>query len=168
MNSRNESLDLLRGLAILLVISVHTWQAKAAYSDAVNTLGSYGSYGVQLFFIISGYTMMLTFGNEVSARATGRFYVRRFFRIVPLFWAFALMYVVRKGTSPNFFAPDGVSVSDILLTFSLVQWLTPTSFNSVVPGGWSIAVELQFYLVFPLFAYLFKQCKIDLRQHPTH
>lgn len=156
---RNESLDLLRGVAILLVILVHTWQASPGYFAVTNDFVGYGPYGVQLFFIISGYTMMLTFGKEFSANAVLAFYTRRFFRIVPLFWAVALMYVARKGFNPNYFAPDGVSLTDILLTFSLLQWLSPTAFNSVVPGGWSIAVELQFYFIFPLFIYLFRRAR---------
>jgi peptidoglycan/LPS O-acetylase OafA/YrhL len=158
-SNRNESLDLLRGVAILLVILIHTWQAAPGYFKVTNDLVGYGPYGVQLFFIISGYTMMLTFGKEVNANSVLAFYTRRLFRIVPLFWAVGLMYLARKGFRPNYFAPDGVSFSDVLLTFSLLQWLTPTSFNSVVPGGWSIAVELQFYLVFPLFIYLFRRVK---------
>lgn len=157
--NRNESLDLLRGVAILLVILVHTWQASPGYFTVTNNFVGYGPYGVQLFFIISGYTMMLTFGKEVTANTILAFYTRRFFRIVPLFWAVALMYVIRKGFHANYFAPDGVSLTDILLTFSLLPWLTPTSFNSVVPGGWSIAVELQFYFIFPLFIYLFRRAK---------
>lgn len=154
---RNESLDLIRGLAILLVITIHTWQSVPGYFALTNSLIGYGVYGVQLFFIVSGYTMMLTFGKQVSPNAIASFYVRRFFRIAPLFWAVALMYVLRKGTNANYFAPDGVSLTDIVLTFSLLQWLTPTSINSVVPGGWSIAIELQFYFVFPLFAFLFSK-----------
>jgi peptidoglycan/LPS O-acetylase OafA/YrhL len=154
-HDRNESLDLIRGLAILMVISIHTWQSVPGYFAVANDVTAFGPYGVQLFFIVSGYTMMLTFGSEVSRNSIVAFYIRRFFRIVPLFWAVALMYVLRKGFNANYFAPDGVSLTDMLLTFSLLQWLTPTSFNSVVPGGWSISVELQFYLVFPLFAWLF-------------
>jgi peptidoglycan/LPS O-acetylase OafA/YrhL len=69
------------------------------------------------------------------------------------------MYVMRRGFNANYFAPDGVSLTDILLTFSLLQWLTPTSINAVVPGGWSIAVELQFYALFPLFAWLFSKSR---------
>jgi len=158
-SNRNESLDLLRGVAILLVILVHTWQASPGYFTVTNNFVGYGPYGVQLFFIISGYTMMLTFGKDVSANAIFAFYTRRFFRIVPLFWVVALMYVIRKGFHANYFAPDGVSLTDILLTFSLLQWLSPTAFNSVVPGGWSIAVELQFYFIFPLFIYLFRRAR---------
>jgi peptidoglycan/LPS O-acetylase OafA/YrhL len=161
--SRNQSLDLLRGIAILMVIGVHTAQATQGISSTAHSVAlGYGPYGVQLFFIVSGYTMMLTFGSSVTVNSTLAFYIRRFLRIAPLFVAVALMYLLRRGSNPNYFAPDGVHLSDALLTLSMLHGFSAHALNSIVPGGWSIAIELQFYAIFPLFALLFIRAKTPI------
>jgi peptidoglycan/LPS O-acetylase OafA/YrhL len=118
----------------------------------------YGQLGVQLFFIVSGYTMMLTFGDKIDSVGVRSFYVRRVFRIVPLFWIAIIFYLVfTRGDGFRIWAPHGISASDVLLTFLFLHWGSVTAFNSVVPGGWSIAVEMQFYLLFPLLIQLFRR-----------
>ncbi|MEN3349021.1 MAG: hypothetical protein V7632_2656 [Bradyrhizobium sp.] len=159
MTTRNQSLDLLRGIAILMVVASHC--ANHATSFIPGLLGftyDYGQLGVQLFFIVSGYTMMLTYGARTDLAAAGSFYLRRVFRIVPLFWIAIVFYlVITRGEGIKQWAPDGLGVSDVVLTFLFLHLFSLTAFNSVVPGGWSIGVEMQFYLLFPLVIRLFRQ-----------
>jgi exopolysaccharide production protein ExoZ len=159
MTHRNQSLDLLRGVAILLVVLVHCAIAASGSVPGLTAFAhEHGERGVQLFFMVSGYTMMLTFGDKVDSPAVRSFYIRRAFRIVPLFWAAILFYlVITKGEGFKFWAPDGVTTRDVVLTFFFMHWSSVTAFNSVVPGGWSIAVEMQFYLLFPLLIFLFRR-----------
>jgi exopolysaccharide production protein ExoZ len=159
MNHRNQSLDLLRGVAILLVVFVHcAISASGSVPGLTAFAHEYGERGVQLFFMVSGYTMMLTFGDKTDCSAILSFYIRRAFRIVPLFWAAILFYlVITKGEGFRFWAPDGITTGDVVLTFLFLHWSSVTAFNSVVPGGWSIAVEMQFYLLFPLLIMLFRR-----------
>jgi exopolysaccharide production protein ExoZ len=159
MTQRNRSLDLLRGVAILLVVLVHCQEESRGVAPGLSRFAKeFGELGVQLFFIVSGYTMMLTFGDRLDLAATRSFYLRRVFRIAPLFWIAIVFYLlVTKGQGTRNFAPDGVGVSDVLLTFFFLHWSSVTAYNSVVPGGWSIAVEMQFYLLFPLLIYLFRR-----------
>lgn len=159
MTQRNQSLDLLRGVAVLLVVLVHcAISASGSVPGLTAFAHEHGERGVQLFFIVSGYTMMLTFGDRVDSASIRSFYIRRAFRIVPLFWAAILFYlVITKGEGFRFWAPDGVTTRDVTLTFLFLHWSSVTAFNSVVPGGWSIAVEMQFYLLFPLLIFLFRR-----------
>lgn len=159
MTQRNQSLDLLRGVAILLVVLVHcAISANGSVPGLTAFAREYGERGVQLFFIVSGYTMMLTFGGRVDVAAIRSFYIRRAFRIVPLFWVAILFYLlITKGEGFRFWAPDGIGAGDVLRTFLFLHWSSVTAFNSVVPGGWSIAVEMQFYLLFPLLIFLFRR-----------
>jgi exopolysaccharide production protein ExoZ len=159
VTERNQSLDLLRGVAILLVVLVHCAQVTTSIVPGLGWFAThYGELGVPLFFIVSGYTMMLTFGDRADLAATRSFYIRRVFRIAPLFWAAIFLYLLlTKGEGFKAWAPAGVSASDILLTFFFLHGSSVTAFNSVVPGGWSIAVEMQFYLLFPLIIYLFRR-----------
>jgi peptidoglycan/LPS O-acetylase OafA/YrhL len=159
MTERNQSLDLLRGVAILLVILAHCAQAATSVAPGLSSFAEkYGEHGVQLFFIVSGYTMMLTFGDKVGSAAIRSFYLRRVFRIVPLFWIAIVFYLaITKGEGFKLWAPDGIGAGDVALTFLFLHWGSITAFNSVVPGGWSIAVEMQFYLLFPLLIWLFRR-----------
>jgi exopolysaccharide production protein ExoZ len=159
MTTRNQSLDLLRGAAILLVVLSHSaYNATSIVPGLARFARDYCQFGVQLFFIVSGYTMMLTYGNRADLSAAGSFYLRRVFRIVPLFWiAIAFYLAISNGEGTRFWAPDGVSVGDVVLTIFFLHLSSPTAFNSVVPGGWSIAIEMQFYLLFPLVIRLFRQ-----------
>ncbi|WP_426439585.1 acyltransferase family protein [Bradyrhizobium genosp. P] len=159
MTGRNQSLDLLRGIAILLVVLSHSaGSATSIIPGLVKVALDYGQFGVQLFFIVSGYTMMLTYGNRTDLSAAGSFYLRRVFRIVPLFWIAIVFYLaISNGEGSRSWAPDGVSVSDVVLTISFLHLSSLTAFNSVVPGGWSIGVEMQFYLLFPFIIRLFRQ-----------
>lgn len=159
MTQRNQSLDLLRGVAVLFVVLVHCAISASGNVPGLTAFAhEHGERGVQLFFIVSGYTMMLTFGARVDSASIRSFYLRRAFRIVPLFWAAILFYLaITGGEGFRFWAPDGVTTSDVVLTFLFLHWSSVTAFNSVVPGGWSIAVEMQFYLLFPLLIFLFRR-----------
>jgi exopolysaccharide production protein ExoZ len=159
MTQRNQSLDLLRGAAVLLVVASHCASETTSAVPGLTALAmDYGQLGVQLFFIVSGYTMMLTFGDRIDPAAVRSFYVRRVFRIVPLFWIAIVFYLLfTRGEGFRIWAPHGISAGDVLLTFLFLHWGSVTAFNSVVPGGWSIAVEMQFYLLFPLVILLFRR-----------
>src|SRR4051812_7921832 len=102
--------------------------------------------------------MMLTFGDRVDLAAVRSFYIRRVFRIAPLFWAAILFYLLlTRGEGFKAWAPDGIGAGHVVLTFLFLHGFGVTAFNSVVPGGWSIAVEMQFYLLFPLIIYYFRR-----------
>ena len=150
VNARLKSLDLLRGLAICGVIAVHSVIAFPTGSAAVDSYLGLGRFGVQLFFLISAFTMChmweLRRGEESPVK---KFYIRRLFRIAPLFWVFIPIYLYMNGVGPGYYAPDGIGVVEVVLTAALLHGLWPSSINSVVPGGWSIAVEVTFYIIFP-------------------
>ena len=93
----------------------------------------------------------------------GAFFVRRLFRIAPLFWLAIPFYLWLKGLAPRPSAPYGIHWPQIVSTIFFLHGWHPTSINSVVPGGWSIAVEMNFYLLLPLcFMYLnsLRRCMI--------
>jgi exopolysaccharide production protein ExoZ len=156
---RNQSLDLLRGAAISLVVLAHCADVtESVVPGLASFAANYAQMGVQLFFIVSGYTMMLTYGDSGSLAAARSFYIRRLFRIVPLFWiAIPFYLLITRGEGITMWAPGGVSARDVVLTVLFLHWSSVTAFNSVVPGGWSIAVEMQFYLLFPLIIQLFRR-----------
>lgn len=138
-----------------MVAAIHCSQSYDSAFGITKLLAPYGSLGVQLFFIISGFTMLLTFGDNFSSHTVGAFYIRRIARIVPLFWIAILGYLLLDGLNSRFWAPNGIHWSETISTFLFLNGFMPQAINAIVPGGWSIAIEMQFYLIFPIFAYCF-------------
>jgi len=153
---RYEFLDALRGFAILGVIALHS-ASMTGQSFAGIPYAQAGASGVQLFFVISAFTIFLTLDRAKSREkhVFRNFFIRRFFRILPMFWVAALFYSFAPGREvyEEPFAPGFVSYA---LTLVLQHGWDPYSINSVVPGGWSIAVEATFYLMAPVLFLLLR------------
>jgi peptidoglycan/LPS O-acetylase OafA/YrhL len=163
-----EFIDALRGWAILLVILVHAVQGPMAIdalrlppsemrqfilvpTETIARLCFGGLAGVQLFFVVSALSLTLSWQARRPAGAAGLrdYFLRRFFRVAPMFYFGIGLYLLLFGWNPRQFAPDGISGLDIALTALFLHGWWPTAINSVVPGGWSIADEAMFYLVLP-------------------
>jgi peptidoglycan/LPS O-acetylase OafA/YrhL len=134
------SLDGVRAIAILLVIAGH-------FLD----VGGLGGAGVRLFFVLSGFLITRLLAAELertSALRFGQFYFRRACRIIPAYvlWVAVTWLLLGHISSPG----DRSSLLG-LLTYTY-NYQTPTAygFNSIIHPAWSLAVEEQFYLLWPL------------------
>lgn len=149
---RLRTFDFLRGLAILGVIIVHASQSFPSQISGIDFVARLGRFGVQLFFFISALTMCYMWKlREDENNPVKNFYIRRFFRIAPLFWIAIPVYLFINGYEKNYWAPEGIGALQIFLTATFLHGFWPNSINSIVPGRWSIAVEITFYALFPLF-----------------
>jgi peptidoglycan/LPS O-acetylase OafA/YrhL len=151
-------LDALRGLAILGVVVCHVCLCTDEFHGRWRIYFSKGSYGVQLFFLVSAFTL---FGSLASRGHRERkpihaFFTRRLFRIGPLFWCASAIYLWKPDMWRSLEAPAGVHWLQIITTLLSVHGWSATTVNSIVPGGWSIAAEVMFYLCMP---YLFFRIK---------
>jgi peptidoglycan/LPS O-acetylase OafA/YrhL len=144
--------DALRGLAILGVMLVHACLKVPNGLGKVRDFGAAGTYGVQLFFVVSAFTLCwsLRSRSRGERKPLHAFFVRRVFRIGPLFWIAVAFYVWQSPEGRAFWAPNGIGVPHVLSTLAFLHGWYPTTANSVVPGGWSIAAEFTFYLCLPL------------------
>lgn len=129
-HSKIESIQVLRGLAALLVVCEH-----------VRFLG-FGAYGVDIFFAISGFIMMYTTADGMNA-----FLRKRFIRIVPLYW------LVTTAIFAGFFVVPGLfqsrELSPRLFLESLLFYpQTQNGGEPILPVGWTVEFEVFFYLVF--------------------
>src|SRR5579864_3482713 len=141
-------IDAIRGYAILLVIAVHSSQYFDNLPDAVRALADQGARGVQLFFVASALTLCMSW----QARNDGPlpFYIRRFFRIAPMYYLSLPLFLWARGLGPSIYAPDGIGWRHIAMAATFTHGLMPDTITSVVPGSWSIADEMMFYAMFPL------------------
>ncbi|WIW47884.1 acyltransferase [Bradyrhizobium sp. 62B] len=148
--ARSHTLDVLRGLAIAGVLAIHVSQAFPSNIRAIDFAFMCGWTGVNVFYFVSAMTMCLMWTQRTETSPTRKFYIRRFLRIAPLFWLAIPIYLIINGTGPSDNAPNGIGPLQVILTATFLHGFWPDSVNSVVPGDWSIAAEMTFYLVFPL------------------
>jgi exopolysaccharide production protein ExoZ len=150
---RDQALDNLRGVAILGVMAFHVG-IDVRPPRFVAELIAFGERGVQLFFLVSAVTMMHMWDRRRSEpRPAARFLVRRFMRIVPIYWVAIAFYLSYWGWGPRGTATDGIQAHDVWFSALMVHGWSLSAINSVVPGGWSIAAEVGFYLAFPWLAH---------------
>jgi peptidoglycan/LPS O-acetylase OafA/YrhL len=145
-------IDALRGIAIALVVIVHASQSVKPLSDVLMRVMTEGARGVQLFYIASAITLCMSWSarREGDLRPVRDFYLRRIFRIAPMFYLAIALFLFLNGTAASYFAPNGISWWFVPVTALFLHGFHPETINSVVPGGWSVAVEMTFYLIFPL------------------
>ncbi|MBP3957673.1 acyltransferase [Gemmata sp. G18] len=142
-------IDALRGFALLGVLVHHVVPRVDGLPRVVKQIAAAGGEGVQLFFVVSALTLFLSFDSRrgTQARPLTAFFLRRFFRIAPLFYLAAVFYLWYDARWPDAARP---SAAAILATLGFVHVWHPDWANRVVPGGWSIGVEMEFYLLVPL------------------
>ena len=144
--ARLAGLDTLRALAIALVLMSH-YQGFVSHAPTFGFMGKIGWAGVDLFFVLSGYLI----GNQLLAPAARgddldlkTFFARRLLRTLPNYYAVLAVYLLLPD-SPI----AGKSMAPVwqFLTFTQNFGL---NYGETFTHSWSLCIEEQFYLVFPL------------------
>jgi peptidoglycan/LPS O-acetylase OafA/YrhL len=142
-------IDALRGLAALYVLSYHFVlfpQPNVYVPPAIRPLVLNGWSGVTLFFVISAFTLCFTLDRRKhEPHRTLRFYLRRFFRIVPLYYVWLAIRVCRTWGVGNVLAHK----RELLLYLGFGFNFFPTHQDGLVRASWTLGVEMAFYMVFP-------------------
>ncbi|HMG81447.1 MAG TPA: acyltransferase [Ferruginibacter sp.] len=152
------SLGGLRALSVMIVlishINVRSWGNKVIPFPFSMLLD--GNFGVNIFFVISGFlitTLLIAEENATGTISLKNFYMRRIFRIFPAYYFVLFIYF-------------------LLALFSIVHFTTQSWLSSIfyykylVPGDyetahfWSLSVEEHFYLVWPLVFLFFKRQRV--------
>jgi len=170
--TRLPTLDGLRGLAVLLVMQLHFWGVAFGFAGRSPTLAidrwaarvfGVGWSGVDLFFVLSGFLITGILYDAKRSNAYFRnFYARRFLRIFPLYYGFLAFSLL---ILPNFGRLAGPAGVDQLRNTQVWYWTYTVNFGSSLnqvhpdlPLGygqfWSLAIEEQFYLLWPLVVLL--------------
>lgn len=144
---RANEIDLLRFLAALAVVLFHyAFRGYAAHSSAMPypllaAVAKYGCYGVELFFLISGFVILMS----ASGGSLKHFVISRIVRLYPAFWVCCtltfLVLLMFGRSQPT--VVQYLSNMTMLSGFSLMQKIAP---GSHIDGSyWSLVVEMRFY-----------------------
>jgi len=163
-----DQLTWLRGIAAFFVIVSHTIRATEVKYSSHDEISSFffmslfdlGSFGVVLFFVLSGCTLYISNSDKMGRKGIIIFYIKRFFRIWPAFavslvpyigigFIFSVLYIEAQG---HWVEKQFLSQYSIYDLFSYLSF----TFNITGPGGlfnnayWSLPVEFQYYIIFPI------------------
>ncbi|MDA8021179.1 MAG: acyltransferase, partial [Thermoanaerobaculia bacterium] len=146
---RNFGLDIVRAIAILLVLSCHSLNFVPPPHSKLYYYGG-GFLGVELFFVLSGYligSILLKIvleknGGKSLAKRIGEFWIRRWFRTLPNYYLFLLV---------NFFILSaGFSKLGLISEYFYFGQNLISPIGVFMNESWSLAVEEWFYLSFPV------------------
>lgn len=158
------NLDVLRGIAILGVLLFHSVDAvwgpgwlsfsggarKVTFDFGQGTSFwlypiHLGHLGVAIFFGVSGFCIHLSAAGASRAAPGLDFFIKRFFRIVPAYFV-----VLLALSAQRVHWDDQTSVKSLFLHLFFVHNFSPSYIFSLNPSFWSIAVEMQLYLLYPV------------------
>jgi peptidoglycan/LPS O-acetylase OafA/YrhL len=143
-------LDALRFFAVMGVMVVHNWQ-PSSHTLIVGQV-DWGDLGVRLFFVLSGFliTGILIGGRELGTRDPARrlffmrqFYIRRFLRIFPIYYLVVIALILAGVGGIRAIWPWLFSYTTNIYVWHYL------AFPYAVSHFWTLAVEEQFYLVWP-------------------
>jgi peptidoglycan/LPS O-acetylase OafA/YrhL len=151
-------LDGVRGIAILAVMLVHS--ADRLSTPIMRSAFKYGWVGVDLFFVLSGF---LITGILLQARGGERyfrnFYVRRMLRVWPLYF---VVLAVAFGVVPTILSHVGIPAQEndgrpfvVYALFLQNLWHSSVPMTSTLAVTWSLAIEEQFYFIWPAIVLFF-------------
>lgn len=149
------ALDGLRAVAVLLVLVFHAWfytpgylqPGQNAYLYPIN----YGRTGVHLFFVLSGFLLFMPYARWIfglqERPSAFLFYRRRLLRVGPAYWV-CLGLLALAGAYTIF------AVLDVALHVVFLPNLLPQTTFTINGVFWSMAIEVQFYILLPIFAWM--------------
>ena len=152
MKQRDDALDFVRLVAAVMIVVFHFNSMFAPKGDvSAGPLryanGSFGNFGVALFFLLSGYALMLRYGQACPLKT---FYKKRFLSIYPLYWlCFFSLFLYSDILHGNL--PAGVPgwsiIWSVLALDGYLAGVVPTFY---LLGEWFVGCIVLLYLVFPL------------------
>lgn len=154
---RLHALQYLRAVAALAVVYSH---AVIQVEDYGQYLGEAGSFGVDIFFVISGFIMIYIAKPDDSPV---NFMKNRIRRVVPLYWFFTFLMAAILIAIPSVFKATVFDLKALVLSLAFIpHWslAQPNVAWPIVAPGWSLNFEMYFYLIFAISLYFAQRYRV--------
>ena len=140
-----ELVQVLRGIAACMVVIFHAQGMAINYvgseSFSGRIMGNLGAYGVDLFFVISGF--IIRYAQPAAGYSAGSFARRRLQRVVPIYWLLTVVMLLAWLALPGLYRGAFPELSQIIRSFLFAAFLEGKS--PVIYVGWSLEYEMLFY-----------------------
>jgi exopolysaccharide production protein ExoZ len=145
---RFDGVQFLRFIAAFLVVVTHATYFISTRMDPDYGVWNTGSQGARLFFVISGFIMIMTARPLVGAAGGFRYFMlSRIVRIVPLYWALNILKIAQILAIPTL-ALANPTVSNVILSLLFVPSRNADGIIETFYGvGWTLNFEMAFYLL---------------------
>lgn len=177
-NSRSSSipgylypLDGLRAISLIFIYIYHSWQqswvgwniklpsGKLIYS--FDPIHRFGYIAIDSFFVLSGFCLFYPIARSMFGESKQiswkEFYIKRAKRILPSYFFLLLViwFIPDLGFLNTFSGTD--KIRHYFASIIFAQNCRAETYGSLISTGWTLVIEVQFYLIFPLLAYIFKK-----------
>ncbi|WP_126174440.1 acyltransferase family protein [Altericroceibacterium xinjiangense] len=148
------SLQWLRAIAALAVVYFHAAIQVRQLNPEIK-VPIIGAMGVDIFFVLSGFIMWVT--TRHSHVSTGRFIVKRIERIAPLYWLLSIIVAIFALLMPHLLNSTRFDPAHLLASLFFIPWPNPAGvpgtsehLSPILIPGWTLNMEMMFYLLFSL------------------
>lgn len=144
------SVQCLRGIAAMMVVCFHCFPQLERMGYSGNQHVSLSS-GVDIFFIISGFIMLVS-ARRSPSRGAGAFLLNRAVRILPIYWILTSVIVAVALAAPQLLASTRFELSHVIKSYLMVPAMHPVAklYWPILIPGWTLNYEIFFYLIFAL------------------
>ena len=152
LSANFRSIQALRAVAALLVVLYHAFELWGLRVDAwaPGVKWTNGASGVDIFFAISGFVMVISSRRLADKLGAWRVFLRhRVIRIVPLYWLLTTLKILGVVLLPDFIIRTSVDFYSVAASYLFLPVVdTAGNFRPVLPVGWTLTYEFLFYLFF--------------------
>lgn len=156
LNHKLHSIQVLRGIAAVLVVIYHSFLVLAEKNLGDGGRFDIGAMGVDIFFVISGFVMFWTTRKHTGSLLDSlRFYKKRIARIVPLYWTLTIVVAGTYFIWPGAFSIFSATPAELIKSLLFIPYFAANGeIQPLIGQGWTLNYEMFFYLVFGLLLVL--------------
>lgn len=159
---RIANIQAMRGIAALAVTFFHIagTQRKEGFDTWIFfPFINWGSWGVDLFFIISGYVMAVSLSQ--NSQSSTQFFLKRFIRIYPLYFSLTILFCLISIISPKLFSTFSLESDWLIASLTMTSGLL--GFGEPILGqGWTLEFEALFYILIAVVIFLRQSKRLEL------
>ena len=160
--SKIANIQVMRGIAALAVTFFHIagTQRKEGFDTWIFfPFINWGSWGVDLFFIISGYVMAVSLSQ--NSQSSTRFLLKRFIRIYPLYFSLTILFCLISIITPKLFTTFPLESDWFIASLTMTSGLL--GFGEPILGqGWTLEFEALFYILIAVVIFLKQSKRLEL------